>query len=77
MHRLYGDTNAPVTPAGGTIGVDFEAIDNTGDNLALRGVFNNVANYKSYLDFNGDGFIVTGDNLQFRNRFNKALVWKV
>ena len=29
--------------------------------------------YLAYLDINGDGTINSGDNLQFRNGFNKAL----
>jgi autotransporter-associated beta strand protein len=76
FHRLFGDTGAPSTPAGGTSGVDFEAVVNTGDNLAFRNAFNNPATYKAYLDFNGDGAINSGDNLQFRNRFNKPLTWR-
>lgn len=77
FHRLFGDTGAPATPAGGVQGVDFQAIVNTGDNLVFRNAFNNEANYKAYLDFNGDGTINSGDNLQFRTRFNKTLNWKV
>jgi hypothetical protein len=77
FHRLFGDTNAVGTPSGGTPGVDFGAVINTGDNLAFRNAFNNPATYKAYLDFNGDGVINSGDNLQFRNRFNKALIWRV
>jgi fibronectin-binding autotransporter adhesin len=77
IHRLFGDNNLPETPAGGQPGVDFEAIVNTGDNLAFRSAFNNDANYQAHFDFNGDGFISSGDNLQFRSRFNKALTWKV
>ena len=77
FHRLFGDTGAPTTPAGGTPNVDFEAVVNSGDNLAFRGAFNNAANYKAFFDFNGDGVINSGDNLQFRNRFNKALTWSV
>jgi hypothetical protein len=79
FHRLFGDTNPAATPAGGTPGTDFEAIDNTGDNLAFRNAFNKPAGggYQAFLDFNGDGVINSGDNLQFRNRFNKSLTWRV
>jgi glucose/arabinose dehydrogenase len=77
FHRLFGDTNAPTTPTGGTPGADFEAIVNTGDNLIFRAAFNSDPNYKRYLDYEGDGFINTGDNLQFRGRFNRALTWRV
>jgi hypothetical protein len=79
FHRLFGDTNAAATPAGGTPGTDFEAIVNTGDNLAFRNAFNKPAGggYQAFLDFNGDGVINSGDNLQFRNRFNKSLTWRV
>jgi hypothetical protein len=77
FHRLYGDTGLPVTPSGGTAGVDFQAIVNSGDNLTFRGAFNNATNYKAFLDFNGDGVINSGDNLQFRTRFNKPLNWRV
>jgi hypothetical protein len=77
FHRLYGDTSPATTPPGGTAGVDFQAIDNTGDNLQFRSAFNNAATYKAFFDINGDGIINSGDNLQFRNRFNKALSWKV
>jgi hypothetical protein len=77
FHRLFGDINAPSTPAGGIPGVDFEAVVNTGDNLVFRTAFNNDAAYVPYLDFDGDGVIITGDNLQFRKRFNKALTWRV
>ena len=34
FHRLFGDTGAASTPPGGTPGVDFQAIVNTGDNLS-------------------------------------------
>jgi hypothetical protein len=77
FHRLFGDTGAPTTPPSGTPNVDFEAVVNSGDNLAFRQAFNNPANYKALLDFNGDGVINSGDNLQFRNRFNKSLTWRV
>jgi hypothetical protein len=78
FHRLFGDTGAPATPAGGTPGTDFEAVINTGDNLAFRAAFNKPAGggYQPFLDFNGDGLINTTDNLQFRNRFNKELTRK-
>jgi hypothetical protein len=75
FHRLFGDSGDPATPAGGTPAVDFEAIVNTGDNLAFRTSFNNVATYKAYFDANGDGIINSGDNLAFRTRFNKSLTW--
>jgi hypothetical protein len=45
--------------------------------LAFRTDFNNPANYKAFLDYNGDGLVGSGDNLQFRSRFNKPLVWRV
>ena len=48
-----------------------------GSGLQFRGAFNNPANYKAYFDFNGDGLINSGDNLQFRSRFNKLLSWSV
>jgi glucose/arabinose dehydrogenase len=76
FHRLFGETDAPTTPSGGTPGLDFEALVNTGDNLIFRGAFNNAANYLAYLDFDGDGTIISGDNLQFRTRFNKSLIWR-
>jgi hypothetical protein len=77
FHRLFGDTNAPETPPGGVPGLDFFAIVNADDNLMLRGAFNNAATYNASLDFNGDGVINSGDNLQFRKRFGKALSWRV
>jgi hypothetical protein len=79
FHRLFGDIHAPSTPTGGTLGADFEAVVNTGDNLAFRTAFNKPidAGYRAFLDFNGDGVINSADNLQFRNRFNKALSWRV
>jgi hypothetical protein len=77
FHRLYGDLDLPATLAGGTPGVDYQTVVNTGDNLAFRTAFNSAANYKSYFDFDGDGVINTGDNLEFRDRFNKTLTWKV
>jgi autotransporter-associated beta strand protein len=77
FHRLFGDTNGPTTPIGGTPGVDFQAIVNSGDNLVFRSSFNNGPTYKPFLDNNGDGTINSGDNLQFRGRFNKALTWSV
>jgi len=76
FHRLFGDTNSPSTPVGGTSGVDFEAVVNSVDNLQFRGAFNIAAGYKAYLDFDGDGSVVSGDNLPFRARFNKSLKWK-
>ncbi len=77
FHRLLGDSDAPTTPAGGTVDVDFSAVVNTGDNFGFRGAFNRPANYLPYFDFDGDGVINTGDNFQVRNRFNKALTWRV
>jgi hypothetical protein len=79
FHRLFGDTGDPSTPAGGAPGIDFEAVVNSGDNLAFRNAFNKPAGggYQAFFDFNGDGVINTGDNLQFRNRFNKTLSWRV
>lgn len=76
FHRLFGDTGTPNTPAGGTAGVDFEAVVNSVDNLQFRSAFNNPAGYRPYLDFDGDGSVVSGDNLPFRLRFNKSLKWK-
>jgi hypothetical protein len=76
FHRLFGDTGAPATPAGGMPGTDFSAIVNAGDNLLFRGAFNNLSTYKAFLDFNGDGTINSADNLQFRIRFNKSLTWR-
>jgi hypothetical protein len=79
FHRLFADNALPITPDGGTPGTDFMAINNTGDNLAMRSAFNKPidAGYQAFLDFNGDGVINTVDNLQFRLRFNKALSWRV
>jgi hypothetical protein len=78
FHRLFGDTDAPSTPPGGTPGVDFTAVVNTGDNFVFRGAFNRLGpDYKAYLDFDGDGIINTGDNVEFRNRFNRTLRWRV
>jgi hypothetical protein len=78
FHRLYGDTDAPSTPGGGTAGVDYQAIVNTGDNIEFRTAFNRPApDYKPYLDFDGSGLINTGDNIEFRSRFNQALTWRV
>jgi hypothetical protein len=36
-----------------------------------------MPDYLAFLDFDGDGIINTGDNLQFRSRFNKSLTWRV
>ena len=47
------------------------------DNLAMVTTFNRPAAYNPILDFNGDGVVNTGDNLQFRNRFNRPLTWTV
>jgi hypothetical protein len=75
FHRLFGDIDAPLTPAGGS--VDFFTIVNTGDNFAFRDAFNKTGpGYLPYLDFDGSGLINTGDNLEFRDRFNKALIWR-
>jgi autotransporter-associated beta strand protein len=76
FHRLFGDVDAPETPAGGAPGIDFQAIVNTGDNFAFRTAFNRPEEYKAFLDFDGSGVINTGDNLEFRNRFNNSLTWK-
>jgi len=79
FHRLFGDGNAPSTPAGGTTGVDYQAIVNSGDNLGFRTAFNRPpgVGYQLFFDFNGDGAVNSGDNLQFRSRFNKGLTWRV
>jgi hypothetical protein len=79
FHRLFGDTGAPTTPTGGTPGTDYQALVNTGDNLAFRAAFGKPSSggYQPFLDFNGDGIINSGDNLPFRSRFNKALTWRV
>jgi hypothetical protein len=77
FHRLFGDTDAPAAPAGGPPNADFQAVVNTGDNLAFRNAFNNSAGYRPFFDFNGDATVNTGDNLEFRNRFNKPLTWSV
>jgi hypothetical protein len=77
FHRLFGDKDAAGTPAGGTVGVDFQGILNSGDNLVFQSTLNNPSNYLAYFDFHGDGTVNTGDNLQFQNRFNKALIWRV
>jgi hypothetical protein len=79
FHRLFGDTNLPETPAGGTAGVDFSAVINTGDNFVFRNAFNKPVGggYLPYMDFDGSQTINTGDNFELRNRFNKALVWRV
>jgi subtilisin family serine protease len=78
FHRLFGDIDPPGTPSGGSAGVDFSALVNTGDNFVFRDAFNRPApNYKAYLDIDGSGVINTGDNLEFRDRFNKTLSWKI
>jgi ELWxxDGT repeat protein len=77
FHRLFGDTDAPDTPTGGTPGTDFQATVNSADNLVLREAFNRIATYKTYLDFDGSGVINTGDNFEFRGRFNSVLNWRV
>jgi hypothetical protein len=77
FHRLFGDTDAPFTPEGGTPGIDFSSVVNTGDNFAFRTAFNRPApDFQAALDFDGSGFINTGDNLEFRNRFNQSLTWR-
>jgi hypothetical protein len=55
--------------------VEQAAVVNTGDNLAFRGAFNNPANYKAYLDFNGDGVITTGDNAECDFWASTATAW--
>jgi hypothetical protein len=77
FHRLFGDSDAPVAPSGGTADAAFEATVTTGDNFRFRAAFNNDSNYQRSFDFDGDGAITTGDNLQFRTRFNKPLRWRV
>jgi hypothetical protein len=77
FHRLFGDSDDPAIPQGGDADSDFQAVVNTGDNLAFRNAFNSTAGYRPFFDFNGDGVVNTGDNLEFRNRFNKALTWSV
>ena len=77
FHRLFGDTSAAETPADGTTGVDFAAVIDTADNLALRSAFNRPSGYRADLDFNGDGAISTDDNLALRGRFNRVLRWNV
>ena len=79
FHRLFGDTGPPTTPSGVTPGMEYQAIVNTGDNLAFRAAFNKPAGggYQPFLDASGDGLINTADNLQFRSRFNKSLTWRV
>jgi hypothetical protein len=54
----------------GTLGAGFQANIDSRDNLAFRTTLNNPLAYNAALDNNGDGVINTGDNLQFRNRFN-------
>jgi hypothetical protein len=51
---------------------------NTGNNLAFRTAFNRPSpDYRSFRDFDGSGIINIGDNFDFRNRFNKALTWRL
>jgi hypothetical protein len=76
FHRFYGDNDLPDEVPLGLFGSDFEAMVLTRDNLLFRPTVNRPANYKAYLDFNGDGAINSFDNLQFRTRFNKALTWR-
>jgi len=79
FHRLFGDTDPPATPIGGTTGTDYQALVNTGDNLAFRAAFSKPASggYQPFLDFNGDGIINSLDNLQFRSRSSKSLTWRL
>ena len=77
FHRLFGDTDETVTLPGGVENRDFMAIISIADNIILRGAFNNPANYKPFLDFDGDQIINISDNFQFRSRFNKPLSWSV
>jgi hypothetical protein len=78
FHRLFGDIDSPSTPPGGTPGVDFSTVVNTGDNLVFRTAFNRPApDYQASLDFDGSGIINTGDNLAFRDRFNRTLSWRI
>jgi hypothetical protein len=78
FHRLFGDIDLPETPTGGTAGVDFATVVNTGDNLEFRTAFNRpTPDYKAFFDFDGTSIINTGDNLEFRNRFNRTLAWKI
>jgi hypothetical protein len=77
FHRLFGDKDAAYTPGGGTPGVNFAGIDNSGDNLSFQGSLNNPGNYKAWFDFDGDGDVDSNDQTQFTNRFNKELKWAV
>jgi hypothetical protein len=52
-------------------------VSETVANAALEESGGGVFGDKAFLDFNGDGIINSGDNLQFRNRFNKSLSWSV
>ena len=58
-------------------GVDFRPSSIPATTWSSAAPSTTQAGYKAYLDFNGDGVINTGDNLQFRTRFNKSLTWKV
>ncbi len=77
FHRLFGDSNPPETPPGGSAGADFAAIVGVSDNFDFRSAFNNLGGYQSSFDFDGDGVIGVADNFQFRSRFNQPLTWSV
>ncbi len=72
FYRLFGDASGEELPQTGNAHVAIIAID---DNFAFRNSFNSAANYKSYLDFEGDTNIGISDNFQFRSRFNRPLTW--
>jgi hypothetical protein len=73
LHRLFGDTNPPETSSGGFLA----AVDNQ-DKQALSNAFNRLgAEYKPYLDFDGNGAIGSADNFEFRGRFSRSLRWRV
>jgi len=72
--QLFGDVSGPTATPNGT-STDYSATVNSIDNLAFRAAFNNDANYKPYLDFDGNGVINSLDNLAFRQRFNKTLTY--
>ncbi len=71
---LFGDTTGEEpTPGGGSTSMMLSV--STGDNFSFRGALNHPDGYRPDLDYEGDGVINTGDNLEFRSRFNKQLVW--
>jgi hypothetical protein len=74
---LFGEFDAPSTPGGGTPGVDYEQLVNSGDNWEFLGSKNNPGNYLAYFDFDGDGDVDNADGTQFSSRFNKPLTWSV